>query len=53
MNDQKWDAFLNDATYAVTDLWFDATGETLNTQEKYTLNDLLESFFANQHGSAE
>lgn len=53
MNDDQWDSFLNDAVYAIVDKWYDATGTTLNTENKYELNDLLTEFFSNQTGFAE
>jgi len=46
--DDNFDAFLDDATHKVSELWEDCQGRTLTIDELYALNDLLTAFFADK-----
>ena len=45
MDNQHFDAFLDDATHKVSNMWERQSGSKLSTDEKYELNDVLTAFF--------
>lgn len=49
MRTKDFDEFLNDATLAVRELWEKATGQTLDQDATYALNDLLTAFFRDKY----
>jgi hypothetical protein len=48
MDEQSMDTFLDESVYAITDKWYEATGQTLTIEQKYELNDWLTQYFADK-----
>lgn len=46
--EDDFDAFLDDATHKVREMWEDRHGRPLTIDELYALNDLLTAFFADK-----
>lgn len=45
MDQKQLDAFLDDATHAVAELYHKASGKQIDDKDLYALNDLLTEFF--------
>lgn len=50
MDNEIFDDFLNEATWAVRDLWEKVSKTKIKDDELYALNDVLTQFFADKKG---
>jgi hypothetical protein len=48
MSQDKFDEFINDATHKVGEMWTEAGGRELCSDELYAINDTLTNYFCDK-----